>query len=550
MQSAKKPTPEQIREANLRGIRAELPWLHQATMNQALTFYDALAHDPGCTDEVLAELGRGDRFFLLTHLLHRPDAIHPWLYARCREVEQEPDGHLDLWARDHYKSTVITFAGSIQEILKNPEITIGIFSHSRPIAKAFLNQIKQELERNQLLVRLYPDALWEEPSKEAPSWSLDGGIVVRRKSNPKEMTVEAWGLVDGQPIGKHFQLLIFDDVVVRDSVNTPDQITKTTEAWELAQNLGSSQHLRKWHIGTRYNYADTYAQLLKREAVKPRVYPATDTGTPDGRPVFLPPDVWAQKKKESSAYTIACQQLQNPQAGNEQELKPEWIRRYELRPRTLNVYILFDYAGSRASTGSSKTAMAVIGIDSQFNKYVIDGAVHKMDLRDRWELMKATRKKWLRQPGVQVVKVGYERFGAQSDIQHFEEMMRIEGEAFEIVELNWPRDGDVAKDNRIRRLAPDLENWRFFFPYDGDQTSKQREAIARGEEHLVAKPIKRKNEEERLYDVVQWVIDNEYLFFPNTTQKDWLDAASRIYDIEPNPPLIVDEADVYPEPED
>lgn len=529
-------------------VEQALAWLHSdATMVQALDFYQATIEDPQCDDWTIGELGKGDRFFLLTHLCNRVDAIDPWLYARCREVEANPDGYLDLWARDHYKSTWITFAGSIQEILNDPEITIGIFSHSRPIAKDFLSQIAREFDMNERLKKLYPDILWENPRREASSWSLDGGLVVKRKNNPKEKTVEAWGLVDGQPIGKHFRLLIFDDVVVRDSVNTPDQITKTTEAWELAQNLGSSERPRSWHVGTRYNYADTYAELLKREALIPRIYPATDDGSFDGKPVFLIPEVWEKKKRETSLATLACQQLQNPNAGSQQELKPEWLRYYELRPLTLNVYILGDYAGGRSTSGSSKTAIAVIGVDHAMNKYLLDGACHQMSLSERWILLRDLRRKWLRQPGVQGVSVGYERFGAQTDIEHFEEMMRIEGEQFPIEELNWPRDGDGAKDNRIRRLEPDFRNWRFFLPYRGEPTRDQVKAITSGQKHLVAQPIKRKNEEGKLYDLVDWLISNEYLFFPNTTKKDLLDAMSRIYDMEPTPPHVLDEKDCYPE---
>jgi hypothetical protein len=68
---------------------------------------------------------------------------------------------LDLWAREHYKSTVITFALTIQDILNDPEITVGIFSHTRPIAKAFLRQIKQEFETNEDLKAGFPTCCGE-----------------------------------------------------------------------------------------------------------------------------------------------------------------------------------------------------------------------------------------------------------------------------------------------------------------------------------------------------------------------------------------------------
>ena len=201
---------------------------------------------------LMRPLCRQDLYFLMVYVLGRKDVQHDWLFDRCIEVQSAPNGYLDLWAREHYKSTIITFGKTIQDIIVNPESVIGIFSHTRPIAKAFLAQIKREFETNILLQNLFPETFYENPKREAPGWSLDSGIIVKRSGNPKESTVEAHGLVDGQPTSRHFDIMVYDDVVTRESVYTPEMIDKTTEAWELSLNLGSKDGNRRT-IGTRYH---------------------------------------------------------------------------------------------------------------------------------------------------------------------------------------------------------------------------------------------------------------------------------------------------------
>lgn len=332
----------------------------------------------------LRNLCRTDLFFLLVYGLDRPDADNDWVFARCREVQSEPDNCLDLWAREHYKSTIITFALTIQDILCThgddialdvEPVTCGIFSHTRPIAKQFLRQIKMEFERNEKLKRWFPDVLWASPKSESPKWSEDEGIILKRRGNPKEATVEAWGLTDGQPTSKHFNRAIYDDVVTRESVTTADMIRKTTQAWELSRNL-TAVGGKSRYIGTRYAFFDTYTDIMKR-GIKARIHTATVDGTADGDPVFMPREVLAQKRLEMQE-TFWAQMLMQPRAEADAYFKKEWFKWYD-RPADvvgfakrnhLRMYGASDYAVTAG--GGDATVHAVVGIDAHDDIYVLD----------------------------------------------------------------------------------------------------------------------------------------------------------------------------------
>jgi predicted phage terminase large subunit-like protein len=448
-------------------------------------------------NEAIAELATVDRYFLLTMVMKRKDAIHPWLYKRCREVERNPDDHLDLWAREHYKSTLITFAGIIQELLRDPEITIGIFSFNNKTATKFLNQIKMELEDNVVLKTVFPDILYDEPRKKAPAWSEQKGIIVKRKSNPKEATVEAHGLVEGMPTGAHYELRVYDDVITEDSVTNPEMIEKVTNAWRLSSNLGKEGG-RQWHIGTRYHFNDTYRVMLDENILVPRSYPATHDGTPSGKPVLIAQSSLEKKRKVQGPYIFSCQQLLNPVADDKQGFDKDWIEYFDENDgHGMNRYILVDPANEKKKQ-SDYSAYFVVGLGQDSNYYVLDIVRDRLNLTERWQTLWRLHKQW------KPKGVGYEKYGKDSDIQHFESEMKRENYRFNIT----PLGGLVKKEDRIRRLIPIFEQHRMYLPeclffttYDGKNT-----------------------------DVVKTFVEQEYMGFPVAIHDDMLDCLARILD--------------------
>jgi len=453
----------------------------------------AMSYEPFSPDEREACLA--SLYYLLRHVLNRPDAQHPWILQRCLEVQNDPDDHLDLWSRGHYKSSIITFAQTIQDVLRDPEVTVGIFSHTRPIAKGFLRQIKREFETNERLLRLFPDILWSNPQKDAPKWSEDDGLVVIRRGNPKESTIEAHGLVDGQPTGKHYTLMVYDDVVTQSSVTSPDMMAKTTEALELSYNLGSEGGRRRF-IGTRYHAADSYKTILDRGTATLRMRLATDDGTLDGNPAIWTHDVLREKRKDLGPYTFSCQIMQNPLADATQGFKRDWLRYYENRSgEGMNKYMLVDAANSKRKS-SDYTTIWIVGLAADKNYYALDLVRDRLNLTERASAVMRLHRKW------RPMQVRYESYGLQADIAHIKSIMEAENYRFDILEVA----GRTPKNDRIRRLIPICEQGKLYLPHSLNYTDY---------EHIVR-------------DLVHDFIEEEYASFPVAVHDDMMDSLARI----------------------
>ena len=474
-----------------------------------------------CSDAELAQsqrqLFRKDLWSLLVLALNQNLLVHPWAFARCQEVQQNPDGYLDLWPRGHYKSTIITYGKTIQDILASHgddplpewdglEPTFVIFSHTRPAAKAFLRQIKVEFEKNSLLKQLFPDVLYQQPEREAPRWSDDSGLLVRRKSNPKEATLEAWGLIDGTPTGKHWHVCIYDDTVSRDAVTSPEMIAKTTEGWEISLNLGTESPRRRT-IGTRWSWADTYRAIMERGAAIPRIRRGTEDGTLTGKPVLLTQQQWDEKVRGMGPYVASCQLLLDPTSDSKQRFLRPWLEhRFEretMNWKGMNRALLCDPASGKKSC--DRTSMAVIGFGPDNNVYLLDLIADRLTLKQRAAEFIRLHRKW--QPLVS----GYESYGLQADIEYIKEVQNRETYRFEIEELK----GKLGKNDRISRLIPVAAEGRFWLPDS----------------------IWRTNSEGKLEELVLRLIEEELLAFPVSAYDDQMDAISRVFDLEMPFPL-------------
>lgn len=404
-----------------------------------------------------------DLWFLVYTVFEIPAANHPFVVKSCRDVQFGPkDYTLDLWGREHFKSTIITKGETIQEVLRNPEERIGIFSHTRSNAKGFLRPIKSVFETSLLLKKCFPDILYEKPESEAPKWSEDDGIIVKRKGNYTESTVEAWGLIEGMPTSRHYTKRKYDDIMTQDYVNSPDQMMELSDKFDHSQNLGTDGGTHRV-IGTPYHYNDVYAQLRKKKnhlgksAYHIRLKPSTDNGQINGKPVLISQARLDNLKQDLKVFN--SQHLLDPSPVGVRALDSsylDYIPAHKI-PKDLYKFLIIDPAGDDKKGTGDSWAIVVYGI-SPFRDdlgasdiYVLDGLVAPL----REESAPEDICRIYRRNGL-IMQVGVEKVALSTAEIHVKNALQKEGIYLSLEEqtLVVLRPGGLDNVKRIERIIP------------------------------------------------------------------------------------------------
>lgn len=425
---------------------------------------------------IYRQLVQYDLWFIVHFVLGWPGSHHPFIIQACRDVQEGPkDATLDLWGREHGKTTVITIAETIQFILTNPEKTNAILSHTRSNAIMYLRNIKNILEKSDLLKSCFPDVLYEDPAREASKWGEVEGIIVKRKGNPKEPTLGAYGLVEGMPTGHHYDRRIYDDVVTQDLVNTPELMEKVKFMFDMSHNVGTADGTHRV-VGTPYHHEDALAyikaktsKLTGQPIYHVRAKPTLENGNPNGAPVFLPESRVEQLRTNEQIFF--SQHLLDPTPRAYVKLDPNMVKLIDPRelPKRMYKFISVDPAGTATGKTKKQDSWAIVcfGVEpimddvGAANLYILDAVVEPLD---ESKAMDTLIKVYDRNGRIECL--GVEKIGMSSTEIHAVNAFRAKGKYISIENgtLQILRDGGRGKTNRIlQNLSWPLNNGKIHF---------------------------------------------------------------------------------------
>jgi len=323
--------------------------------------------------ELKRRKGLEDLFYFNEEILGNDPHINTHT-AVLKYAESSTQRKLILLPRGTYKTTLITVGRILQKIAQNKNIRILIESETYDQGVDILNMIKTHIESNQLFRALYGEL---DKNKTDRRWREDAIEVYGRTIIDRNPTV-AVGSIGKVNVGSHYDLVVADDWVSDNNINTSEQIEKVKNHWKAMHSV-MLPHSELILVGTRWNYDDLYGHIIDDPALNEEYRPFIKASHNADGSLFFPEelsDKFLQLQKDTQGpYMFSCLYDNNPLPAEKQEFKGKWFKFYnsfdDIKDLGLEFYLANDPAISEKKQGCDAVTL-VGGVDEDNNLYVVD----------------------------------------------------------------------------------------------------------------------------------------------------------------------------------
>jgi len=391
-------------------------------------------------------------------------AIHDEMAEHLRRPAKRK---LILVPRNHLKSSVVTKAWTIQQVLRNPDIRILITNAVWENSRKYLKSIQHYLAPGQWMSRFFGNF-------QSYNWNQDECTVAMRK---KILDAPTWATtgIEKEQTGQHYDLIVADDIVARENVSTPEQRQKVKlyykDLLDLLEPNGTIVV-----VGTRWHQDDLYSDLLQDPNFDPFVRTAYKDET---RQEVIFPEKFSLEYLDSlrsakGSYEFSAQYLNNPIDESAADFKASWLKHYDAaKLPPLSFYLTVDPAIS-LSRDADYSALVVAGMSPSREIYVVDRIHRRMVPSDLVKAVFELVEKW------RLTRIGLETVSFQLTLKYdLEREMRARGKFFSIDEMG-RRANQEKKEARIRRLQPYFEQGLVYLRNDMKDVEDELLSFPRG----------------------------------------------------------------------
>lgn len=292
--------------------------------------------------------------------------VKPFHFALQRFQVQNRET-LQLAFRGAGKSTVLSTTFAISRIVQDPNVRILIASKTAGHAKSILREIKQHIAENEKFKLIFGDLVGEK-------WDEEEITVCTRSRPAKEPTIMTVG-IGGQVVGKHFDVIICDDLVDEDNSRTQHMREKTKVWYYKVLHPTLEPHARLHIIGTRYHFDDLYGHLEATDLKDAtQIIPALDDRGRSPWPEKYPAAFFKKKREQLGLIIFASQFLCNTEAMKGEVFQYDWIDWVEASqiPEDARIVGGIDLA-IKESEQADRFAFVALKVDKGGHIWVIHG---------------------------------------------------------------------------------------------------------------------------------------------------------------------------------